>query len=134
MAQIHKIGDLKICTQALIILVTGIVLAVISLILQPSAAPAVLMMLIVVMVSAYMVNCTVVGDCEIFGWILSVFYVLNLIIGMYVYGNSTRFTEEIKNMVLKTLDESKGLAENIVSDVVKTGKNVTKTVQKTLKL
>lgn len=129
MSQIHKIGDLKICTQALLVLVAGIVLAIISFILQPEAAPTIVLMLVVIFVSAYAINCTVVGNCEIFGWILSVFYVILLMSGMYIHGNAFKLPEHIKDMIIASLTEVKDVTGQVVEDVAKGSKSVIKSAK-----
>lgn len=112
MASIYTFGNLTVCGQALAVLITGIVLFVAMIAIKPSASMflAASVMFLVVCVNAYVVNCMVVGKCEIFAWVLSVVYVLNFglaAVGLLMSGklpaDKIRQIETIESLPKKAL-------------------------------
>lgn len=71
----------KITQQAYLIALAGIVLAVIvvALTLNMQGVVIALALLLSFFIYAYNVNCTIVGKCHVWAWLLTVLYVLNAV-------------------------------------------------------
>jgi Na+-translocating ferredoxin:NAD+ oxidoreductase RnfE subunit len=69
----------KITQQAYLIALAGIVLAVIVVALTLSMQGVVisLALLLSFFIYAYNVNCTIVGKCHVWAWLLTILYILN---------------------------------------------------------
>jgi Na+-translocating ferredoxin:NAD+ oxidoreductase RnfE subunit len=69
----------KITQQAYLIALAGIVLAVIvvALTLSMQGVVIALALLLSFFIYAYNVNCTIVGKCHIWAWLLTILYILN---------------------------------------------------------
>jgi Na+-translocating ferredoxin:NAD+ oxidoreductase RnfE subunit len=69
----------KITQQAYLIALAGIVLAVIvvALTLNMQGVVIALALLLSFFIYAYNVNCTIVGKCHVWAWLLTVLYILN---------------------------------------------------------
>lgn len=69
-----KIGKLEITTQAFIVIVIGLVLGVFSsYFMNPLAG---LVIIPAFFLSAYQINCMIVGKCIVLTWILIALYIL----------------------------------------------------------
>lgn len=71
----------KITQQAYLIALAGIVLAVIvvALTLNMQGVVIALALLLSFFIYAYNVNCTIVGKCHVWAWLLTVLYMLNAV-------------------------------------------------------
>lgn len=71
----------KITQQAYLIALAGIVLAVIvvALTLNMQGVVIALALLLSFFIYAYNVNCTIVGKCHIWAWLLTILYILNAV-------------------------------------------------------
>jgi Na+-translocating ferredoxin:NAD+ oxidoreductase RnfE subunit len=69
----------KITQQAYLIALAGIVLAVIvvALTLSMQGVVIALALLLSFFIYAYNVNCTIVGKCHVWAWLLTILYILN---------------------------------------------------------
>lgn len=69
----------KITQQAYLIALAGIVLAVIvvALTLNMQGVIIALALLLSFFIYAYNVNCTIVGKCHVWAWLLTILYILN---------------------------------------------------------
>lgn len=69
----------KITQQAYLIALAGIVLAVIvvALTLNMQGVVIALALLLSFFIYAYNVNCTIVGKCHVWAWLLTILYILN---------------------------------------------------------
>lgn len=71
----------KITQQAYLIALAGIVLAVIvvALTLNMQGVVIALALLLSFFIYAYNVNCTLVGKCHVWAWLLTILYLLNAV-------------------------------------------------------
>lgn len=71
----------KITQQAYLIALAGIVLAVIvvALTLNMQGVVIALALLLSFFIYAYNVNCTIVGKCHVWAWLLTILYILNAV-------------------------------------------------------
>lgn len=69
----------KITQQAYLIALAGIILAVIvvALTLNMQGVVIALALLLSFFIYAYNVNCTIVGKCHVWAWLLTILYILN---------------------------------------------------------
>lgn len=130
MATFYKIGSIRLCAQAALILLVSSVLAIISMLLKPSAIPVILLMYLPVLVSVYAVNCQVVGDCEVFAWVLSVMYVLMLISAMVAHQNIEQVGADTFGLVSKIIDDTINSGEKLGKVTTSNLRKLSKTVSK----
>ena len=88
---VNFLGE-RISQQSAIVALAGIVLSVVVLFLNMSTVglTASLMTLTAFFLYAYNVNCTIVGKCHVWSWVLTVLYVVNastLLLGALVMEN-----------------------------------------------
>jgi hypothetical protein len=86
------IGSLTISRQSFIIAVSGIIAGIILMIVLPGAAKVTgLFTILVFFMASYNVNCTLVGHCNTWAWILTFGAILNAIMYIVVFvGVATR--------------------------------------------
>lgn len=111
--KVISIGKLKITLPAFIILVTGLTAVLFIILLAPYFWFVALYLLFVVLVSTYAVNCTIVGKCRIYAWIVCavailsyVFVVISLVLRVRELNRMSTFRLDIKPNASKASNAS----------------------------
>jgi len=73
-----KVGSLVLSLQSFVVAAAGLLVGLVLFFMLPSIATAVASLVItgIFFLYAYNINCVVVGQCSIFSWILTAFYLL----------------------------------------------------------
>jgi hypothetical protein len=71
---------IKISLNAYIILMAGLIMCIIMMFIGPYGPLIGIVAFLFVILSAYNVNCTLIGHCKVWAWFLTVFYIIYAII------------------------------------------------------
>lgn len=118
------VGSLTMTLPAAIIAAIGVVSAVAMVLYHPGLLLPSMVMLGVFFIAAYNINCTVVGHCETFAWILTLCFLVLLAtsgaLSFWAYKNM----DPEKVMKAMELDNMRSLSGKLLNDARKsvTGK------------
>lgn len=71
---------IKISLNAYIILIAGLIMCIVIMFIGPLGPLFGVIAFLFVILSAYNVNCTLVGHCKVWAWFLTVFYIIYAIV------------------------------------------------------
>ena len=114
------VGSLTMTLPAAIIAAIGIVSAIAMVLYHPGLLLPSMVMLGVFFIAAYNINCTVVGHCETFAWILTLCFLVLLAtsgaLSFWAYKNMD--PEKVMNAM--ELSHMRGLSGKLLNDARKT--------------
>ena len=127
--KIYQFGKLRVAASALMYAICGTIFATLFMILTVVFIPSafvpvfvsVFFFLGIVLLGTYNLNCLVVGDCQIWGWILALiptFYLILGIVSMLVALGSGKTKEILQN--------------SLVDKYISTGKKIGKSTKDNL--
>jgi hypothetical protein len=98
------IGQLTVSKQAFYVALFGIILSIVTIIVAPFLFPSTVLMLALIFLAAYNINCTIVGSCHIWAWVLTIFYIIMLgtNIAIILANPSVLKSSTLKSMMKKT--------------------------------
>lgn len=98
--QIYRIGGMRISLQALLVVVLSCLLAIVVIALSPSTGITIgiLLFLLSMLILAYIINCMIVGQCNVFAWIISLIYVIYLLFALVSIGYMKHSGENIEEL------------------------------------
>ena len=93
------IGHFKLSLAAFITLVAGMCVSLLLLILAPNiyGALSMIYILLVAILFAYGINCTLLGHCKVFAWVLTILYTLSAVSSSIYFGRAIFQGKFIKN-------------------------------------